>query len=104
METGMQTDELDIRFEEAGNRGKYSILMPNGQESKLTFVRIGPDHVVADHTYVPPPYRNQGVAERMVERFVADLRTAGTKVTPTCWFVRDEFTRHSPDWDDLLKR
>lgn len=100
----MQTDKPEILFEEAGNRGKYSIPMPNGEESKLTFVRVSPGHVIADHTFVPPPYRSQGVAERLVERFVDDARAAGTKVTPTCWFVADEFARRSPDWDDLLKR
>jgi uncharacterized protein len=100
----MRTDQLEIRFEEAGNRGKYSILMPNGQESKVTFVRIGADHVIADHTYVPLPYRNQGVAERLVEHFIGEMRAVGTKVTPTCWFVADEFARRSPDWDDVLKR
>lgn len=100
----MQANELDIRFEESGNRGKYSILMPNGQESKLTFVRTGPDHVIADHTYVPPSYRGQGVAEHLVERLIADARAAGTRITPTCWFVADEFARHGPEWNDVLKR
>jgi uncharacterized protein len=32
------------------------------------------------------------------------MRAAVTKVTPTCWFVADEFARRSPDWDDVLKR
>lgn len=100
----MNGDELEIRFEETGNRGKYSIGMPNGQESKLTFVRVAADRIIADHTFVPPPYRGQGVAERLVERLVADARAAGTKITPTCWFVADEFARHGADWDDVLKQ
>ncbi len=100
----MDSGQYQIRFEETGNRGRYSIPMPNGQESKLTFVRLSPDHIIADHTFVPPPYRGQGVAERMVERLIADARRTGTKVTPTCWFVADEFARHSPEWDDVLKR
>ena len=64
----------------------------------------GPGHIIADHTFVPVPYREQGIAEAMVERLIADARTNGDKITPTCWFVADEFTRHSPDWDDLLRR
>ena len=100
----MQTEQLDIRFEEAGNRGKYSILMPNGQESRLTFSRISAEHIIADHTFVPVPYRGQGIAERMVERLIADSRAAGANITPTCCFVADEFARHSPAWDDVLRR
>jgi predicted GNAT family acetyltransferase len=100
----MQIDQLDIRLENAGNRGKYSIRMPNGEESKLTFVRVGPDHIIADHTFVPVPWRGKGVAERLVERLVADARAAGTRITPSCWFVADEFARRGEEWDDVLKR
>lgn len=100
----MSADQLEIRFEETGNRGRYSVAMPNGEESRLTFVRVGADHIIADHTFVPVPYRGQGVAERMVERLIADARAAGTKITPTCWFVADEFARHGAEWADVLKR
>lgn len=95
--------EPKIRFEEESGRGRYTIAMPDGQLSQLTFMRVGANHVIADHTYVPPAWRNQGVAERLVERLIADARESGTKITPTCWFVADEFARHRPDWDDLLK-
>ncbi|MCC0043945.1 MAG: N-acetyltransferase [Brucellaceae bacterium] len=97
-------DSLEIQFDQDGQRGKYSVVMPDGSESRLTFLRTGPGHIIADHTFVPVPYREQGIAEAMVERLIADARANGDKITPTCWFVADEFTRHSPDWDDLLRR
>ena len=61
-------DALVIRFEETAKGGRYIIVMPNGEQSRLTFVRAGEGHIIADHTFVPPPYRNQCVAESMVER------------------------------------
>jgi predicted GNAT family acetyltransferase len=94
----------DIRFEETAKGGRYFIVMPNGELSRLTYVTAGAGHIIADRTFVPPPYRNQGLAEAMVSRLIADARSAGLKVTPTCWFVADEFERHSPDWDDVLMR
>jgi predicted GNAT family acetyltransferase len=97
-------DDLDIRFEETGRGGRYFIVMPNGEQSRLTYVKAGARHIIADHTFVPPPYRNNGVAEAMVERLIADARAAGLKITPTCWFVADEFSRHGTDWDDVLAR
>ena len=51
--------------------------MPNGEESRLTYVKAGAGHIIADHTFVPVPYRGDGVAEAMVERLIADARTAG---------------------------
>jgi predicted GNAT family acetyltransferase len=95
-------DALDICFEESSKGGRYFITMPNGELSRLTFVHVGEGHIIADHTFVPPPYRNQGVAEAMVERLIADARAGKLKITPTCWFVADEFARHRPEWDDVL--
>lgn len=92
-----------FQFEETAKGGRYFMVMPNGEESRLTFVKAGPGHIIADHTFVPVPYRGDGIAEALVERLVTDARAAGNKITPTCWFVADEFKRNRPAWDDLLK-
>ncbi len=97
-------DTLPIEFEETAKGGRYFIDMPNGEQSRLTFVRVSPDHIVADHTFVPVPYRGDGHAERLVERLFTDARASGTVITATCWFVADEFRRLSPEWDDVWKR
>jgi uncharacterized protein len=97
-------EALDIRFEETPKGGRYVITMPNGELSRLTFVRAGESHIIADHTFVPPPYRNRGVAEAMVGRLIADARARKLKITPTCWFVADEFARHGGEWNDVLAR
>jgi predicted GNAT family acetyltransferase len=94
----------DIRFAETAKGGRYFVVMPNGEESRLTYVKAGSGRIIADHTFVPVPYRDEGIAEAMVARLVADARAGGLKITPTCWFVADEFERHRPDWDDLLAR
>lgn len=94
-------DSMDIRFEEAGSRGRYSVEMPDGSEAHLTFSRVSANHVIADSTFVPPAFRGRQIAERMVERLFSDARAGGFRITPTCWFVADEFARHSPAWDDV---
>ena len=100
----MDNMALDIQLEETAKGGRYFIVMPNGEQSQLTFVRAGDGHIIADHTFVPPPYRGRGVAESMVKRLIADARAAGLTITPLCWFVADEFKRRRPDWDDVLKQ
>ena len=95
----MNMDE--ISFEETPKGGRYFIVMPNGEQSRLTFVRAGEKHIIADHTFVPPPYRGDGVGEALVKRLFADARAQGLKITPACWFVADEFRRMSPEWDDV---
>ena len=93
-----------IGFEETEKGGRYFVAMANGEEARLTYVKAGAGHIIADHTFVPVPYRGNGVAEAMVERLIADARKGALKITPTCWFVADEFKRHHPDWDDVLQR
>lgn len=98
------SDTQTIEFERTAKGGRYFVTMPNGEESRLTFVDAGRGQIIADHTFVPVPYRGDGIGEAMVERLIADARTEGWKITPTCWFVADEIERHAPDWDDVLAR
>jgi predicted GNAT family acetyltransferase len=53
----------------------------------------------AEHTLVPPPIGNQGVAARLVEEMVADARREGFKIHPLCSYVVAAFRRH-PEWAD----
>ena len=71
-------DSLDIRFEQIAKGGRYFIVMPNGEHSRLTYAKAGAGRIIADHTFVPPPYRNRGVAEAMVERLIR--RRTGCRV------------------------
>ena len=96
--------DLPIEYEETTKGGRYFIRMPNGEEARLTFVRSSPVHWIADHTFVPVPYRGDGIGERLVERLIDDARSAGAKIIPTCWFVADELERMSPEWDDVRMR
>ena len=56
---------------------------------------------IADHTFVPPAMRGQGVAQVLVEALVADAREQGFKIVPQCSYVAAQFRRH-PEWADLL--
>lgn len=92
----------DIRFEETATGGRYFAVMPNGELSRLSYVAAAEGRIIADSTFVPVPYRGEGVAEALVERLFAHARERRLKVIPACWFVADEARRRSPEWDDLL--
>lgn len=97
----MSVDPTSFEVEESVARRRYFKVMPNGEEAKLTLVKSSPTRWIADHTFVPVPYRGDGTAEALVERLVADARREGARILPTCWYVADEFARHAPDWDDV---
>jgi uncharacterized protein len=53
------------------------------------------------HTEVPARARHRGIASRLIEGALADVRARGFKIVPRCWFVRDYLDAH-PEDNDLL--
>lgn len=52
------------------------------------------------HTLVHPQHRGHGVAERLVGAALDDVRVAGKRVRPSCWFV-DQFMVEHPEYQTL---
>jgi predicted GNAT family acetyltransferase len=81
--------------------GAYRITLEGADHAaKLTWHALGPLRV-ADHTFVPPEMRGQGVAQLLVEALIADARGLGFRIVPQCSYVAAQFRRH-PEWADLL--
>lgn len=95
------TGIADFEVEDTPARRRYFMVMPNGEQSRLTLVKTSPTQWVADHTFVPVPYRGGDVAVKLVERLVADARSEGARIRATCWYVADEFKRHGAEWEDV---
>jgi predicted GNAT family acetyltransferase len=83
------------------SHGAYRVDLPGADRpAELTWQAMGPLRI-ADHTFVPPEMRGQGVAQVLVEALVADARERGFKIVPQCSYVAALFRRH-PEWADLL--
>lgn len=93
-------DELPVVREDDGNRGRFAIHLPDGSVAEMTYSRRDAQTIVADHTGVPPQYRNMGLAERLVGTAMSEVRASGEKVVPVCSYVVAQFRRH-PEWADL---
>ncbi|MDR7267602.1 putative GNAT family acetyltransferase [Pelomonas saccharophila] len=61
----------------------------------------GDGQVVFTHTGVPPAYRGQGLAARLVEAGLQWAREQGLKVVPACSYVQLYLQRH-PEWQHLV--
>lgn len=60
------------------------------------------DVAAFDHTMVPSEFGGQGVAGRLVQHAMDEVRAAGEwKVRPVCSYVVWWFRRH-PDYADLI--
>jgi hypothetical protein len=54
------------------------------------------------HTFVPPEFRGQGVASRLVQAALDWARAEGLRVVPSCWYVASWLQRH-PEYADLVE-
>jgi len=92
--------DLPVQHEEQGGRGRYVMYLPDGSEGEMTYWRRDPGTIVADHTGVPPQYRGQGIAEKLVAAAMQDARDSKFRIVPVCSYVAAQFRRH-PEWADL---
>lgn len=95
--------EIVIRHEEDGSRGRYVWDAPDGTRAEMTYTRSGDDSLIIDHTFVPPKFREHGIALKLVQRGIADAQATGKTIVPLCPYVAAQFRNH-PEWGDLLKR
>ena len=88
------------RTDETSHGAYRADLLGAPRPAELTWQARGPLRI-ADHTFVPPEMRGQGVAQVLVEALVADAREQGFRIVPQCSYVAALFRRH-PEWSDLL--
>jgi hypothetical protein len=72
-------------------------------EAFLFYARKGKD-LDFYHIYVPDPYRNRGLAGRILIAAFDYAKKEGLKVIPSCPFIRDDFLPRFPQYQGLLAR
>lgn len=93
-------NKIEIRREQDARSGRYVLDTGDG-EAELTYTRLAPDMVRADHTGVPVALRGRGLAALLVERLVTDARAEGFRIRPACSYVEVQRQRH-PEWSDVF--
>ena len=94
--------DIMISRSESGPKTRYEARVA-GRDGigELTFARVAPNRVIADHTAVDDDLRGLGVGKALIEQMISDARSEGFTISPQCPFVKFEFQRN-PDWSDVL--
>lgn len=71
--------------------------------AEVTFPVIDAGCVDVNHTYVDDVLRGQGIAGKLMEELVSELRQSGQKAVLTCPYAVKWFEKH-PEHADVLKR
>ena len=95
---------ITISHSEEGSKGRYEARVEDREGSgELTYSRMSPTKIIADHTGVDDSLRGTGVGKALVERLIADARSEGFTIVPLCPFIRAQFERH-PEWSVLMAK
>lgn len=97
----MHDDDLQIRHEETDGRGAFFVDVNGRRVALQTYRRLGPDHVVIDHTQVDDSLRGRGVARRLLDASVVWARSTGTRVSATCPYAKAQFEKDASIRDVL---
>ena len=92
--------DIEIKKFDGPSRGRY-VAIVDGVEAELTYSRMSPHSIIADHTGVPEALKGKGVGKALVEYLIADARATETKIVPLCPFVKAQYQRH-PEWSDVM--
>jgi len=99
----MMSQAITIKHSDTPSEGRYEVRVEGlDGTGKLTYSRISPTKIVAEHTIVDDSLRGTGVATALVERLVTDARSNGVTVVPQCSFVVAQYERH-PEWSDVME-
>ena len=69
-------------------------------DAEITYVPKGEGVIEANHTFVDPSIRGQGVAHQLVDQLADFARKENLKIYPTCPYVGALFEK-STEYDDL---
>ena len=72
-----------------------------GGDTAVAAYRMEGDVVAFTHTVVPEELEGRGIATRLIEGALADVRARGLKIRPLCAFVQHYVERH-PDAQDMV--
>lgn len=89
----MQFEKGENRFFKEDEEGKVI--------AEITYKPKSDDVVDADHTFVDPSLRGQGVAEQLVDRLVEEMEAEGKKIYPGCPYVEKLFERKTDKYEHI---
>ena len=95
--------EHEIEHIDSSQGGSFFIDRQGERIAELTYARSGKGLVVADHTFVSPVLRGQGIAKKLVDALATWARSSDEKIIPTCSYVVKLFDDDA-SYGDVWKR
>jgi uncharacterized protein len=91
---------MTVEIQHDVRRSRYEITTDGRVVGVADYVNEG-NVFVFPHTEIEPSMRNQGLAAKLVQGALDDVRARGGTVVPQCWYVAQFIDGH-PEYADLL--
>ena len=87
-----------MAFHQAGNG--YIAKDDSGEKiAEITYSPAGKHFVIADHTFVAKHLEGQGIAGKLLDHLVAEMKEQGKKILPLCPYVVRKFENEPEKYD-----
>ncbi len=90
----------DIKYILCNNGLGFNAVVHGHNVGEITFVRVGIDKFIIDHTHVSDDFKNSKIGLNLVRHVCALARRQHRKIIPMCPFARAMFNRYS-EFDDV---
>jgi predicted GNAT family acetyltransferase len=84
---------MDIKQNDNGKKGMFFIEDDNKIVAEMTYVWVGTDKIIIDHTEVDETLKGKGAGKQMVTKAVEFARENHIKIIPLCPFAKSVFDK-----------
>ncbi len=92
---------MEIKQKNDSSKGAFYIEQNGKTVAQMTYVWVGTNKIIIDHTEVDESLKGQGAGKLMVSKAVEFARQTGLKIVPLCPFAKSVFSK-TPDYNDVL--
>ncbi len=97
----MPEDTLLIEHTDNGKKGRFFVEVQGKILAEMTYVWIGEDRFIIDHTEVSDVLKGKGIGQKMVQAAVDLARERRIKILPLCPFAKAVFQK-TKSFEDVL--
>ncbi len=93
---------IDIRFDKGKNRA-VAFDTEKGIEIGVCELVLDNDTFVIEHTEVNSEYKGMGIAKKLIDKVVEEMRAIGKKLKATCSYAQQVLDR-SDEYKDVVSK
>ena len=93
-----QNNDYKVEHNEAGHR---YVIEVDGQQAGFANYHETGDVRDFNHTVIDPAFRGRGLSGKLIKAALADTRSAGKQIVPSCSAV-ENFIAKNPEYNDLV--